>query len=83
MTKYLLETGNVIDAKVECDCLIHGNIPHWLYMDEVWRDRNNLLLDDFSRFKIFERQEQLRIQYRKWYMDQFGIVEILDDKDVI
>ena len=82
MSKYLLGTGEIVDTKKECDCLIHGNKPHWLYMDEVWKDRNTLKLDS-NKFFEYATEEKLRLQFKSWYMKMNNIVEIYDDQDII
>ena len=82
MTKYLMETGEVIDAAKDCDCLFHENIPHWIYEDELWRERNSLKLDGCKHFE-YEKEEKWRLMYKAWFMKMNGIVEIFDDCDVI
>ena len=44
MIKYRMNTGNVVDAEIDCECMFHENLPHWLYADQTWKDRNTLMV---------------------------------------
>ena len=78
MIKYRLRNGKVIDAEIDCECLFHEDLPHWLYADQTWKDKNTLMLDN-KNFLGYAKEEQYRLQYKAYYMTSHGIEEIIRD----
>jgi len=75
--RFLLVSGEVVTAGQDCGCRNH-NGPHWLYINDLWRKRNQELLNG-GNVRGFIVEDLARIREKRWYMETRHIVEILQE----
>lgn len=78
MAKFKLKDGSIIEAVKDCECLFHEG-PHWLHMDEIWREKNRNILANggLSAVLAYPREEFRRLESKNREMDALGIVETI------
>lgn len=75
--KAKLSSGAIVVLEKDCDCITHDG-PHWLHMDQLWRIRNQQLLDA-DALDAFTHAEIERLDEKLANMLRLGIDEILRD----
>lgn len=66
-----LTTGKIIELKQDCSCITHTG-PHWLHMNDLWRERNRSL----TGLGLYQ-EEIRRLDEKEQYMISLGIEEII------
>lgn len=70
----------------ECDCspAVHGNMPHWVHMDALWKVQNETALErarlsqDVNGCFAFIRAEEDRLAARAQELQQRGLEGIVE-----
>ena len=76
MIKLKRADGIIVDGEQDCTCVDIHDGPHWIYENDLWKARNQRLLDQGNtRGHIHE--EVPRLKEKLWEMERRGIVEIL------
>lgn len=74
-----LTTGEVVSLEKDCDCLpqFHDG-PHWLYNDDLWKARNQRLLDA-GNVRGFLQEDIVRLREKAYQLHCRSIEEIIRD----
>ena len=77
--KAKLDDGTIIDLVKDCDCLIDHNCPHWLYINDYWKQKNDLILrkDNLLSSLAYVKEENARLIDKIYQMESRHIVEII------
>lgn len=76
--KFVLASGELIEAKQDCACRHTHPGPHWVYIDDLWRTKNKKLLPNNPRGFIHE--ELARLKEKQFVMERHGIVEVIREE---
>ena len=73
--KAKLESGEIIELVQDCECITHSG-PHWLHINDMWRNRNSELLHQ-GNLRAHIEEECRRLAEKEHELVSRGIVEIL------
>lgn len=81
-----LPDGTLIQLKKGCGCIDH-NVPHWVHVDQLWRDSNRKLMSADGKTAVqhyyglqgFAIEEAARLQAKLADFRANGIVELVSE----